>query len=100
MHRKLQNIIIAILTAVTMIAAGGGVAAQEADSVQFDKLISQCNELIATEPYSAVEYAAMARQIAEASGDSVNIATAYSTPADRRSLSSFMRRVRSLKTSA
>ena len=62
-----------------MIAAGGGVAAQEADSVQFDKLISQCNELIATEPYSAVEYAAMARQIAEASGDSVNIATAYST---------------------
>ncbi|MBQ5551749.1 MAG: tetratricopeptide repeat protein, partial [Bacteroidales bacterium] len=79
MQRRLLNIIIAILTAVATIATGGGAAAQEADSTQFDQLISQCNELIATEPHSAVEYAAMAKQIAETSGDSVNIATAYAT---------------------
>ncbi|MBR2105320.1 MAG: PAS domain S-box protein [Bacteroidales bacterium] len=79
MQRRLLNIIIAILTAVATIATGGGAAAQEADSTQFDQLIRQCNELIATEPHSAVEYAAMAKQIAETSGDSVNIATAYAT---------------------
>ena len=73
MQRRLLNIIIAILTAVATIATGGGAAAQEADSTQFDQLIRQCNELIATEPHSAVEYAAMAKQIAETSGDSVNI---------------------------
>lgn len=79
MHKTLQNIIIVILTALSTIATAGVAAAQEDDSAQFNKLIRQCNELIATEPYSAIESAAMARQIAESSGDSVNIATAYAT---------------------
>ena len=79
MQRKLQNIIIALLTAVFMIAYNGESAAQEADTTQFDRLIKQCEDLIEASPYNAIEYAAQARQIAETSGDSVNIATAYST---------------------
>ena len=62
-----------------MIAAGSGVAAQEADTTQFEKLISQCEETMVTEPFKAVETAAQAQQAAKLSGDSIKIATAYAT---------------------
>ena len=79
MHRKLLNIIITLLTAILTVAAGSPCTAQDADSTQFRRLIKQCGDTIDAAPYVAIEYAAQARQIAEASGDSVNIATAYMT---------------------
>ena len=71
--------IIALLTAVMIAAAGSEGAAQEADSTQFAKLIKQSGDIMEAAPYNALEYAAQARQIAEESGDSINIATAYHT---------------------
>ena len=79
MHRKLLNIIITLLTAILTIASGSPSTAQESDNTQFVRLIKQCGDTIDAAPYVAIEYAAQARQIAEASGDSVNIATAYMT---------------------
>ena len=70
MHRKLLNIIITLLTAILTIASGSPSTAQESDSTQFVRLIKQCGDTIDAAPYVAIEYAAQARQIAEASGDS------------------------------
>lgn len=79
MHRKTKNIIIALLTAIITAAIHGICPAQEADTSQFGRLIQQCGDTIDAAPYIALEYAAQARQIAEESGDSINIATAYHT---------------------
>ena len=44
---------------------------------QYKSLTEQYNEYINTEPFVALEFAAQAKQIAEQSSDSANIATAY-----------------------
>lgn len=78
MHRKTKNIIIALLTAIMAVAINSTVNAQS-DTTQFRRLIQQCNDTIDAAPYIALEYAAQARQIAQASGDSITLATAYAT---------------------
>ena len=45
--------------------------------IVYNDLVNQYNEYISTEPFVALEYAAQAKQIAEQSLDSTDIATAY-----------------------
>lgn len=77
MYRKLQHIIIALIAAISM--TFGGTSTAQTDSSQFKRLIVECYDTLEAAPYIALEYAAQARQIAETSGDSIDIATAYST---------------------
>ena len=65
-----------MFTAVLTIAMSG-VSSAQTDSTQFSWLIKQCGDTLEASPYVAIEYAAQARQIAEESGDSLDIAAAY-----------------------
>ncbi len=77
MYRKIRHIITALLTAILI--ATGGIGTAQTDNSQFRELIDKCTDTLEAEPYIALEYAAQARQMAESSGDSIDIATAYST---------------------
>ncbi|MCR5454185.1 MAG: tetratricopeptide repeat protein, partial [Bacteroidales bacterium] len=77
MYRKLKYIIAALLAAISI--ASGSTSMAQTNSAQFAQLIKQCTDSLETSPFVAIEYAAQARQMAETSGDSIDIATAYST---------------------
>ena len=69
---------LAYILAITLMALVGQATAQT-DSLaeQYKSLTEQYNEYINTEPFVALEFAAQAKQIAEQSSDSANIAAAY-----------------------
>ena len=54
-------------------------ALAQSDSLQFQQLISRSNDTLKVHPYVALEYAAQARQLAELSCDSLQMALAYKT---------------------
>ncbi len=74
---KIIRHIIPLFAILLAIGIGTAKAQDNGEKSQFQHYIQQCKDSLEMSPYVAVEYAAQAKQLAEASGDSLDIAVAY-----------------------